>query len=125
MERSPRGEQDKCRALLVFPVLELVPALAQFGGKDPSCRFAFECSLPSPHVAWIRAHDAPPARFSSAACSPVSNVNALAFVDEQAVIDLAAVAGNISPEHLIPHPEEDLVHPERVVLRDLLGCSEA
>src|SRR5512136_3026724 len=40
---------------------------------------------------------------------------------EHAVVDLPSFAGDIPPEHRVPHPEKDLVHPERVVLGSLLG----
>src|SRR5208337_254914 len=51
--------------------------------------------------------------------------HALAFVDENAVIELPPMTDDVPPEHRIPHPQEDLVHPERVVLRDLLCRVEA
>ena len=40
------------------------------------------------------------------------------FVDES--LDLAAVAGEIAAEYLVPHLEEDLIHTQRVVLGNLL-----
>jgi hypothetical protein len=43
----------------------------------------------------------------------------LAGVDQQAVIDLTPVAGDIAPEDGVPHPEEHFVHAKRVVFGDL------
>ncbi len=50
--------------------------------------------------------------------------NALAGFGQQAVIDLAAMTGNISPEDHIPHPKEYFIHAKRIILGDLLRLSE-
>ena len=51
---------------------------------------------------------------------PALELHPLAGIDQQPVLDLAAPAGHVSAEHLVPHLQKDLVHPKRVVLRDLL-----